>query len=96
MTTLQGFLNSILLDDNTHRVPRFARHLLDPSIQENVDAFICEQAANSLAYIWVFSGRQSSVAINHSHFAAESPHGLGKLYAYVATADHEEMFGNFV
>src|SRR5438270_11214367 len=68
MTTLQDFLNSILLDDNTHRVARLARQLLDPCIQENVDALICEQAANSLAYIRVFSGHQSSVPINHSHF----------------------------
>src|SRR5207244_12640752 len=92
VTTLKDFLNSILLDDDTHRVAAFARHLLDPCIQENVDAFICEQAAKSLAYVRVFFGHQSSIAINHSHFATESPHGLGKLYSYVATADHEQMF----
>src|SRR5882762_2824131 len=43
MTTLQDFLNSILLDEDTHRVARFARYLLDPCTQENVDALICEQ-----------------------------------------------------
>src|SRR2546426_6303542 len=37
MSTLQDFLNSILLDNDTHRVARFARHLLDSCIQENVD-----------------------------------------------------------
>src|ERR1700756_56224 len=41
MTTLQDFLNSILFQDDSHRVARFARHLLDSCIQENVDAFIC-------------------------------------------------------
>src|SRR3984893_1252364 len=96
MTTLLDFFNPILLDDDTHRVARFARHLLDPCIQENVDAFICEQAATSLAYVRVFFGHQASIAINHSHFAAESPHGLRKLYSYVATADNEQMFGNFI
>src|SRR5712691_4810853 len=94
VTTLQDFLNSILLDDDTHRVAAFARHLLDPCIQENVDAFICEQAAKSLAYVRVFFRHQSSIAINHSHFAAESPHGLRKLYSYVATADNEQMLGD--
>src|ERR1700686_5464603 len=48
MTTLWDFFDSILLDDDTHRVARFARHLLDSCIQENVDAFICKQAAKSL------------------------------------------------
>src|SRR6266436_5492179 len=96
VTTLQDFLNSILLDDDTHRVARFARHLLDSCIQENVDAFICEQAAKSLAHVRVFFGHQSSIAINHSHFAAESPHRLRKLYSYVATADNEQMFGDLV
>src|SRR3981189_169798 len=94
MTTVQDFLSSILLDDDTYRVARFARHLLDSCIQDNVDAFICEQAAKSLAYVRVFFGHQPPVAINHSHFAAESPHGLGKLYSYVATADNQEMFGD--
>src|SRR5580692_9856104 len=96
MTTLYDFLNSILLDDDTHRVARFARHLLDTRIQENVDAFICEQAAKSLAYVRVFFGHQPPVAINHRHFAAESAHGLRKLYSYVATADNEQMFGYLV
>src|SRR5882757_3122341 len=94
MTTLQDFLNSILLDDDTRRVATFARHLLDPCIQENVDAFICEQAAKSLAYVRVFFGHQPPVAIHHSHFAAESLHGLGKLYSHVAAADNEQMFGD--
>src|SRR5207245_5785424 len=94
MTTLWDFLSSILLDDDTHRVATFARHLLDPCIQENLDALICEQAAKSLAYVRVFFGHQPPVAINHSHFAAESPHGLGKLYSYVATADNAQMFGD--
>src|ERR1700758_5225098 len=47
MTTLQDVLDSILLDDDTHRVARFARHSPELCIQENVDAFICEQAAKS-------------------------------------------------
>src|SRR4029077_16158756 len=45
MTSLYDFLNSILLDGNNYRVATFARQLFDPCIQENVDAFICEQAA---------------------------------------------------
>src|SRR5437588_10717145 len=94
MTTVQDCLNSILLDDDTYRVATFARHLLDSCIQENIDAFICEQAAKSLAYVRCFFGHQSSIAINHSHFAAESPHGLRKLYSYVATADNKQMFGD--
>ena len=85
---------TIVFDDDTHRVTTFAGHLLDPCIQEDVDAFICEQATKSLAYIRVFFGHQSSIAINHSHFASESPHGLGKLYSYIAPADNEEMFGD--
>src|SRR3981081_69100 len=32
MTPLRDLLNSILPDDDTHRVARFARHLLDPCI----------------------------------------------------------------
>src|SRR6266436_9607691 len=39
VTTLQDFLISILLDDDTYRVARSAQHLLDSCIQENVDAF---------------------------------------------------------
>src|SRR4029077_12380339 len=67
MTTLWNFINSILLDNDTHRVARFARHLLDSCIQENVDAFICEQAAKSRAYVRVFFGHQPPVAIDHRH-----------------------------
>src|SRR5260370_21655689 len=67
MTTLQDFLNSILLDDNTHRVAGFARHPLDSRIQENVDAFICEQAAESLAYVRMFFGHQPAGAVPHRH-----------------------------
>src|SRR5580700_10757949 len=36
MTTLQDFLNSILLDDDTYRMTTLARHMPDPCIQENV------------------------------------------------------------
>jgi hypothetical protein len=32
MATLENFLNSTLLDDDTHRVGNFVRHLLDPCI----------------------------------------------------------------
>ena len=60
----------------------------------NIDALVVKQAVKALAYVFVFFGHQSSIAINHSHFAAESPHGLGKLYSYVATADNEQMFGD--
>src|SRR6266566_8161261 len=96
VTTLQDFLNSILLDDDTHRVATFARHLLDPCIQENVDAFICEQAAKTLAYVGVFFGHQSRIALDHRHLAAEAAHGLRKLDSYVAAADNEQVFGNFI
>src|SRR5580704_9698477 len=108
MTTLQDFLISILLailrailvailyDDDPYRVAGFARHLLDARIQENVDAFISEQAAKSVAYVRVFFGHQPPVAIDHRHFAAEAAHGLRKLNSYVAAADDEQMFGNFI
>src|SRR6266853_927515 len=96
MTTLQDFLNSILLDDDTHRVARFARHSLDPCIQENVDAFLCEQAAKSLAYVRVFFGHQPPVAIDHRHLAAEAAHRLGHLHSDVAPTDNKQVFGNFI
>src|SRR6266446_4120562 len=96
MTTLYDFLNSILLDDDTHRVARFARHLLDPRIQENVDAFICEQAAKSLAYVGVFFGHQPPVAINYRHLAAEAAHRLGHLHSDVARTDNKQVFRNFI
>src|SRR3984893_15234412 len=96
MTTLQDFLNSILLYDDTHRVATFARHLLDPCIQDNVDAFICEQAANSLAYIRVFFGHQPPIAIDHRHLAAEAAHRLGHLHSDVAPTNNKQVFGNFI
>src|SRR5580704_906300 len=96
MTTLQDFLNSILFDDDTHRVAGFARHLLDPRIQENVDAFICEQAAKSLAYVRVFFGHQPPVAIDHRHLAAEAAHRLGHLHSDVTPTDNQQVFGNFI
>src|SRR5207302_4080080 len=96
MTTLQDFLNSILLDDDTYRVATFARHLLDSCIQENVDAFICEQAAKSLAYVRVFFGHQPPVAIDHRHLAAEAAHRLGHLDSDVAPTDNKQVFGNFI
>src|ERR1700730_102823 len=96
MTTLYDFLHSILLDDDTHRVAAFARHLLDPSIQENVDAFICKQAAKSVAYVRVLSGHQPLVAIDHRHLAAEAAHRLGHLHSDVAPTDNEQVFGNFI
>ena len=68
---------------------RFPRHPLDPRIQKNVDALVLEQAAKSLTYIFVFSRHQPLVAIDHRHFAAESPHRLGQLYSDVAAADHK-------
>src|SRR6266550_3675362 len=64
MTIPQDSLNSILLDDDTHRVATFARHFLDSCIQENVDAFIGEQAEKSLAYVRVFFGHQPPVAVD--------------------------------
>src|SRR5258707_4898708 len=75
---------------------RFARHLLDPYIQENVDAFICEQAAKSLAYVRVFFGHQPPVAIDHRHLAAEAAHRLGHLHSDVAPTDNKQVFGNFI
>src|SRR5438552_11313329 len=96
MTTLQDFLNSILLNNDTHRVARFARHLLDPCIQENVDAFICEQAAKSLAYVRVFFGHQPPVAIDHRHLAAEAAHRLRHLHSDVAPTNNKQVFGNFI
>src|SRR5712672_988522 len=96
MTSFYDFLNSILLDDDTYRVAGLARHLLDPCIQENVDAFISEQAAKSLAYVRVFFGHQPPVAINHSHFAAEAAHRLGHLHSDVARTDNKQAFRNFI
>src|SRR5579862_8984815 len=96
VTSLQGFLNFILLDDDTHRVATFARHLLDPCIQENFDAFIGEQAAESLAYVRVFFGHQPPVAIDHRHLAAEAAHRLGHLNSDVAPTDNKQVFGNFI
>src|SRR5882762_7941289 len=100
MTTLQDFLNSILLailyDDDTHRVARFARDLFDPCIQENVDAFLCEQAAKSLAYVRVFFGHQPRVAIDYRHLAAEAAHRLGHLHSDVAPTENKQVFGNFI
>src|ERR1700756_5779124 len=89
ITTLQDFLNSIVLDDDPHRVATFARHLLDPCIQENVDAFICEQAAKSLAYVRVFFGHQSPAAIDNRHLAAEAAHRLGHLHSDAARTDNK-------
>src|SRR6478752_7225829 len=79
MTSIQNILDSILLDDDTHRFATLARHSLDPCIQENVDAFICEQAAKSLAYVRIFFGHQPLVAIDNCHLAAEAAHRLGHL-----------------
>jgi hypothetical protein len=70
--------------------------LLDPCIQENVDAFICEQAAKSLAYVRVFLGHQPPVAIDHRHLAAEAAHRLGHLHSDVAPTDNQQVFGNFI
>src|SRR5260370_2608588 len=72
-----------MLDGDTHRVARFARHSLDPCIQENVDAFLCEQAAKSFAYVRVFFGHQPPVAIDHRHLAAEAAHCLGDLHFFL-------------
>src|ERR1700751_1777702 len=47
MTAYQGFLDSVLLDDETHRLAAFARYSLDPCVQENIDAFIGKQVAKS-------------------------------------------------
>src|SRR5882672_11029987 len=96
MAALEDFLNSILLDDDAHRVAGFAGHLLDPCIQENVDAFICEQAAKSLAYVRVFFGHQPPVAIDYRHVAAEAAHRLGHLHSDVAPTDNQQVFGNLI
>src|SRR6266436_7672345 len=94
VSTRQRLIGSILFACNGHRISRFSRYAFDGGIQMNSDAFVVQQAVKGLAYVFVFFGHQSSIAINHSHFAAESPHGLGKLYSYVATADNEQMFGD--
>src|SRR5215470_18522596 len=39
---------------------------------------------------------QPIIAIDHSHLAAESTHGLGQLYSDIAAADHEKMCGDFL
>src|SRR3984893_11332129 len=94
--TRQRLIDSILFEDNGHRVSRFSRHAFDTCIQMNLDTLVVKQAVESRTHIFVFFGHQSSIAINHSHSAAESPHGLRKLYSYVATADNEQMFGDLV
>src|ERR1700745_85500 len=38
MSTLQDFLSSILLDDDSSRVSRFSGHAFDTRIQVNIDA----------------------------------------------------------
>src|ERR1700733_1021416 len=91
VTTRQDFLNSLLLDDDTHRIARFARHLLDPCTQKNIDAFVCKQAAKSIANVRVFFGHQSCIAINQSHSAAEAAHRLGHLHPDVARTDNQQM-----
>src|SRR5260370_3249750 len=96
MTSLKDFHNSILLDDDTYSVASFSRHLLDSCIQENVDAFICEQAAKSLAYVRVFFGHQPPLAIDHRHFAAEAAHRLGHLHSDVAPTDNKQVVGHFI
>src|SRR3982074_1532814 len=96
MTTVQDFLSCILLDHDTYRVARFARHLLDSCIQDNVDAFICEQAAKSLANVRIFSGHQPPVAIDQRHLAAEAAHRLAHLHSDVAPTDNKQVFGNFI
>src|SRR6201998_4768565 len=87
MAALQDFLNSILLaslhNDDTDRVAGFARHSLDPCIQQNVDAFIGEQAAKRVAYIRVFFGHQPPVAIDDRHLAAEAAHRLRQFHSDV-------------
>ena len=70
--------------------------MLDPCIQENVDAFICEQAAKSLAYVRVFFGHQPPVAIDYRHLAAEAAHRLGHLHSDVPPTDNKQVFGNFI
>src|SRR4029077_14248819 len=77
VSTRQRLLGSILFEYNGHRISRFSRHAFDWCIQMNIDTLVVKQAVNGLAYVFVFFGHQSSIAINHSHFAAESPHGLG-------------------
>src|ERR1700731_519434 len=96
MATLQDLLNSILLDDHTYRVARFARHSLDSCIQENIDAFICEQIAKSVAYVGIFFGHQARVAIEHRYLAAEAAHRLRQLHSDVAPTDNKQMFGNYI
>jgi len=70
--------------------------LLDSCIQENVDAFICEQAAKSLANVRVFFGQQPPIAIDYRHLAAEAAHRLGHLHSDVAAADNKQVFGDFI
>ena len=96
MTACQSLLVSILFEHYGHRIPRFSGHSFDTCIQMNADILVYKQGPKRLAYIRVFFGHQPSVAINHSHFAAESAHRLGKLYSDVATADDEQMFGNLI
>lgn len=100
MATLQDFRNSILHailhDDDTYRVAGLAGHLLDACIQQNVDAFIGEQRAKSLAYVRVFFGHQPPVAIDHRHLAAEAAHRLGQLHSDVASTNDQQVLGNFI
>src|SRR4029077_14345156 len=84
MSTLQDFLSSILLDDDSYRVARFSGHAFDTRIQVTTDASACEQSAKSLAYVRVFFGHQPPVAIDDRHLATESPHRLGMLTPAVA------------
>src|ERR1700722_2751494 len=103
MTSLQDFLNSILLamvalihDDDAHPVAGFARNLVDSCTEENVNAFIGEQGAKSVAYVGVFSGHQARVAIDDRDFAAEAAHRLSHFHSDVAAADNQQVFGNFI
>src|SRR5262245_21763991 len=89
VAAFHSFLSSILLDDDAYGVSRFSRHTLDSGIQKNVDALILKQATKSPAHVFVFSGHQPLVAIDHRHLAAKSAHRLGQFYSDVAAADHK-------
>lgn len=76
MGALDRFLLTRVLDDNLNALTGLARHAPDVGIQNQVNALIFEQGADSRSDVVILLMHQGPIALDHRDVAAEPAHRL--------------------
>ncbi len=73
-----------------------ALHAHDLCVENYFDAFVLEQLLQRLADVVVLARGKLRPLFHDGNASAEPAHGLRELEPDIATAKHEQMFGNMI